>query len=86
MSEPHKVSEPSVLDLYRENQRYAEEVRRLREALAPFCDPASYTTDEQECRRNPAMDWCAVHSFRWPCPVGPARAALAAAEKGGSNV
>ena len=47
------------------------------DALRPFVDPESYTTTEEECRRNPHMDWCAVHSFRWPCPVGAARAALA---------
>ena len=53
---------------------------RLAKALAPFADPARYDTAEEECRVNKAMRWCAVHSFRWPCPVGPARAALAAEE------
>ena len=53
---------------------------RLVEALAPFADPERYNTTEEECRENKAMRWCAVHSFRWPCPVGPARAALAAKE------
>ena len=53
---------------------------RLAEALAPFADPERYNTAEEECRENKAMRWCAVHSFRWPCPVGPARAALAAEE------
>lgn len=53
------------------------EVARLEWALRPFVDPESYSTAEEECRQNPAMAWCAVHSFRWPCPVGPARAALA---------
>ena len=50
---------------------------RATEALRPFVDPESYSTAEEECRLNPAMDWCAVHSFRWPCPVEAARAALA---------
>ena len=50
---------------------------RLAKALKPFTLPESYVTDEEECRKNAEMDWCAVHSFRWPCPVGPARAALA---------
>lgn len=53
---------------------------RLAEALAPFTDPERYNTAEEECRENKAMRWCAVHSFRWPCPVGPARAAIAAEE------
>jgi len=53
---------------------------RLEEALAPFTDPERYNTAEEECRENKAMRWCAVHSFRWPCPVGPARAAIAAEE------
>ncbi len=52
----------------------------LAEALAPFADPERYNTAEEECRENKAMRWCAVHSFRWPCPVGPARAAIAAEE------
>ncbi len=50
---------------------------RYEAALRPFVDPESYSTSETECRRNAEMDWCAVHSFRWPCPVGPARAVLA---------
>ena len=54
---------------------------RLAKALAPFADPERYNTAEEECRENKAMRWCAVHSFRWPCPVGPARAALAAEER-----
>lgn len=58
------------------------EVARLEAALRPFVDPASYSTTEEECRLNPAMDWCAVHSFRWPCPVDIARAALAGQEVG----
>ena len=56
------------------------EVERLREALRPFVQPESYSADEVECRKNKEMDWCAVHSFRWPCPVAPARAALAGQE------
>ena len=52
-----------------------ERIRKLEAALRPFVDPASYSTTEDECRLNPAMDWCAVHSFRWPCPVDAARAA-----------
>ena len=65
-------------------EEYLREIDRLEsrlaaalDALRPFVDPESYTTTEEECRRNPHMDWCAVHSFRWPCPVGNARAALA---------
>ena len=54
---------------------------RLAKALAPFADPERYNTAEEECRENKAMRWCAVHSFRWPCPVGPARAAIAAEEE-----
>lgn len=50
---------------------------RYEAALRPFVDPASYSTTEEECRLNPAMDWCAVHSFHWPCPVDAARADLA---------
>lgn len=50
---------------------------RLENALAPFIVPESYSTAEEACRRNAAMDWCAVHSFRWPCPVTAALAALA---------
>jgi hypothetical protein len=56
---------------------------RYEAALRPFVDPESYSTSEIECRRNAEMDWCAVHSFRWPCPVGEARAALAG---GGASV
>ena len=54
---------------------------RLAKALASFADPERYNTAEEECRENKAMRWCAVHSFRWPCPVGPARAAIAAEEE-----
>ena len=47
------------------------------ECLRPFVNPESYGTAEEECRLHAAMGWCAIHSFRWPCPVASARAFLA---------
>ena len=69
---------PGVVAELRSRLAAAESrAERLEKALAPFIVPESYSTAEEACRRNAAMDWCAVHSFRWPCPVTAARAALA---------